>query len=292
MGSRNLKCKVAIGAVLAGVVTTTGLSAGARSAGACVSIGGGGGGTSDPVCVSPPPAPSTAPPTVWGVDTTDNVQQTNDITLTRNDLGSTPYFVGRYIIWGGGSTLSSQEANYILSQGVRIMPISSPPNSYLLGATKGQAEAQAMINQAHNLGIPPYTVLWRDVETNYSVDAAYVGAFHSTFATSTYFGGFYENPDNGAFPTAFCNANAANADIAADVQLWASEPDFAGYDPHASKRPVWQPDYPRCAQANTTVAWQYEIRSLFPAITAPNVDVDEMPVNDTCLLWKSPTMTC
>jgi hypothetical protein len=220
---------------------------------------------------------------LWGIDTTDNVQAANDIVRTQGQLGS-PQFVGRYFIWDGGPTLSIAEANYIHSQNLPILLLDSPANSNLTGSAVGADEAQKAINKARSMGVPPGTALFRDVETGYGIDAAYISAFYGTIRGSGYVPGFYENAVNGAFSGAYCGAVAQNPVIGTGTALFASEWEFQGGDPHRAAMRTWGPATPPCQ--NTTVAWQYEEKGLFPpGLPAPNVDVDEYQARYCSLLW-------
>jgi hypothetical protein len=227
----------------------------------------------------PPPAPAF----LWGIDTIDNVQTANDIAMTNDDLGS-PSLVGRYLIFERGQSIASTEVQYIHSLNLKILLIVDQANRNLLGATVAVAEAQAAIAAAQNLGVPAGTALFRDVETNSPIDPAYVTAWYSTVLASGYVPAFYENPLNGPFSANYCAAVAQNAAIGTGTFLWSSEPEQQGSDPHQSARPSWAPSQPPCQ--STTVAWQYLIRSLFPAnLPAPNVDVDQYWASFSRLLW-------
>ncbi|HEX3540492.1 MAG TPA: glycoside hydrolase domain-containing protein [Acidimicrobiales bacterium] len=221
---------------------------------------------------------------LWGIDTTDNVKTTNDLAQTKVQLG-TPAFVGRYLVWDGGSTLGSDEAQYIHGQGVRILAIidPAPPAGGLTGAAVAQAEASRGINQARLLGVPAGAALFRDVENTTQIDAAYIAGWAAAFAGSGYVPGIYENPSNSSFPSSYCSA-VSSSPLAASIALWSDEPQVNA-DPRQTGVPAWNPYRPACQ--NSTVAWQYLIRSLFPAgVAAPNVDVDEFAASAAfSLLW-------
>ncbi len=222
---------------------------------------------------------------LWGIDTTDNVQGANDIARTQAQLGA-PQFVGRYLIWDGGATLSIAEANYIHSQNLPILLLDSPANSNLTGSGVATGEAQQAVNKARSMGVPPGRALFRDVETGYQIDAAYISAFYGAIRGSGYVPGFYENAVNGAFAGAYCGALAQNPAIGTGAVLFASEWEFQGGDPHRAAMRPWAPATPPCQ--NTTVAWQYEEKGLFPpGLPAPNVDVDEYQARYCSLLWGS-----
>jgi hypothetical protein len=228
---------------------------------------------------SPPGAlqPAAAHPALWGIDTTDNVQTSGDITQTKADLGA-PQFVGRYLIYS--SQLSSTEAAYIHGQGLSILLIDDPNHVF----TSGTVDAQQAIAQAKSLGVPSGIAIFRDVETNDPITSTYIAAYFAAFSGSGYTTGFYENAINGPFDGAYCAAVAANKKIANNSLLYSSEPEHTGSNPRRSAKPRFGPNVPGCA--NRTAAWQYLERGLFPAGTWPNVDVDELAGRFSAFLWS------
>lgn len=218
-----------------------------------------------------------AHPALWGIDTTDNVQTSGDITLTKSDLG-TPQFVGRYLIYS--SRLSVAEAAYIHIQGLSILLIDDPNHVF----TSGSVDAQQATAQASALGVPHGTAIFRDVETNDPITSTYIAAYFAAFHGSGYTAGFYENAINGPFTGAYCAAVAANKTIANNSLLYSSEPEHTGSNPRRSAKPPFGPNKPGCA--NRTAAWQYLERGLFPAGTWPNVDVDELAGRFSGFLWS------
>jgi hypothetical protein len=218
---------------------------------------------------------------LWGVDTVDNVMTTNDVTATRNQLGA-PAFIGRYLIFEAGNSLGPDEVTYIHNQGIRILTIVDQRNRTLTGAAVGQAEATQGVNQARAMGVPLGKALFRDVEVSDPIDAAYITAWAETVASAGYVPGMYENPINGAFAASYCSAVAAVPALAG-MAIWSDQPQTTGADPRQTAAPSWNPFRPACQ--NNTVAWQYIIRSGFPTIPAPNVDVNEFAASQAFLLW-------
>jgi hypothetical protein len=212
----------------------------------------------------------------WGIDTVDNVETGNIIAQTRADLGA-PRFVGRYLIYS--SELSSTEAQYIHQQGLPILLIDDPNRAFTSGAT----DARQAIGQATALGVAHGVAIFRDVETSDPVSATYIAAYVAAFTGSGYVPGFYENPINGAYASAYCSLVSTNPAAVKGVLLYSSEPEHTGANPHRTARPHYGPNVPGCA--NRTAAWQYLERGLFPAGTWPNVDVDEVPSRFSAVLW-------
>lgn len=65
--------------------------------------------------------------------------------------------------------------------------------------------------------------------------------------------------------------------------LFSSQPGRLRVPVTKAEAPSYQPDVPSCA--NTTVAWQYQIRTNFPVGSYPNVDVVVFEGGRTGLLW-------
>ena len=221
--------------------------------------------------------PAAGHPALWGIDTTDNVQTSGDITQTEADLG-TPQFVGRYLVYS--SRLSPTEAAYIHGLGMSILLIDDPNHVF----TSGGVDAQDAIAHARALGVPHGIAIFRDVETNDPITSTYIAAYVAAFSGSGYIAGFYENAINGPFDSAYCGAVASNKAIANKTLLYSSEPEHTGSNPRRSARPHFGPNVPACA--NRTAAWQYLERGLFPAGTWPNVDVDELAGRFSAFLWS------
>ena len=192
--------------------------------------------------------------------------------------------------------MSVSEVAYLHSEGVSVLLIADP-GRFGSGNPGGSAEAAAAIQEAQELGAPPGTAIFRDVETGDSITAAYIESWYQAFAQSPsgYVPGFYENAYTGAFTGssgAFCTAVGAIPSIASGTVLWSSElePEYGDqtYYPTPQNAPAWGPVEPPCAA--TTVAWQYEERGGFPAGSGdPNVDVDlfSTAAGYPALLWGS-----
>jgi hypothetical protein len=218
-------------------------------------------------------------PTLWGIDTTDNVQQDNDLSNTQAALGALPQCVGRYLVWD--SELSSAEALYARTSGVAILLIDSPDQDF----NNASGDAQQAIAQAESLDVPSGTAIFRDVEAGSPITTSYITGYYDAFQGSGYIPGFYENPGTGLFNSAYCAAVTADPTIG-EMPLYSSEPELESYVPNASQAPAWTPETPSCA--NTTVAWQYleqGVNSASWPLNSPNVDVDEFDAAYGDLLW-------
>jgi hypothetical protein len=235
------------------------------------------------------PVSAQATPTLWGIDTLDNIQQTGDLTATQSVLGR-PQFAAQYLVWGGETPLTSADAQFISSSGVAILLIDSPNQRF--GDPTG--DAQTAIARAQSLGVPSGTAIFRDVEAESPITESYILSYYSAFQGSRYVPGFYENPNGGSdqpFNSQYCAA-VQNNSVIGSVPLWSSSPEKYSYTPYASQDPAWIwggfPGTPSCA--NNTVAWQYLERGVgdnWPG-DGPNVDVDEFNAAYSSLLWDGP----
>ncbi len=213
----------------------------------------------------------------WGIDTVSNVQTGNIIAQTTTELGA-PQFVGRYLIYS--SELSAAEAQYIHQHGLSILLIDDPNRAF----TSGTTDAQQALAQATSLRVAQGVAIFRDVETSDPITSTYIAAYVAAFVGSGYVPGFYENPINGLFSGAYCSLVSGDPAAVRGALLYSSEPEQTGSNPRRSARPHFGPNVPGCA--NHTAAWQYLERSLFPAGTWPNVDVDELPSRFSKDLWS------
>ncbi len=253
-------------------------------------------------------AAASYPATLWGIDSCDSA--TSVVPIAETVGMGTPAFIGRYLGSNrcGTNGLSAAEVSFLASNGVSILLIADADgfntSSVQAETAQGTSEAQTAIQQAHTLGAPPGTAIFRDVEIYDGISTPYIESWYQAFADSGsgYVPGFYENSYNTAGPFAgtsgaWCSAVAAEPALANGVALWTNEFEpyywYPGqqppYFPIAGNAPPWDPadetPYPLPC-ANTTVAWQYEINSGFPVPNNdPNVDVDEFLSAYSSLLW-------
>src|SRR5207248_7679905 len=123
----------------------------------------------------------------------------------------TPQFFGRYL--SGRYAMTADEVRFAFSQGIRILVLDArrgpTPD---LGYAAGQLAATNAVASAVELGVPSGVGIFRDVETDATIDSGFVRGYVDTLRGSSYVAGFYGNPANGAFSSAYCGAVAANAD--------------------------------------------------------------------------------
>lgn len=189
---------------------------------------------------------------VWGVDSATNV--TEDLyQCVLNNYGK-PEFWGRYLVRveGAAEGITRKEVELLHNSGTKILPIYS---NFLIaiGEREGRIMAQNAAFHAKRLGIPEGTMLFANVENFFEVDAAWVNGYVEAMRPTGYKPGFYHDPDEGNFSSAYCQAVSQNKQVAVQSVLWSAEP-----EPGITSRrdaPEFDPAKPTC-QANVW-AWQY-----------------------------------
>lgn len=220
-------------------------------------------------------AESPTPRTLWGVDSVDRVTPSvlSDIAST---LG-TPQFFGRYL--GGRYAMTAGEVRFAFSRGIRILVIDAQRGGTPdVGYAAGKLAATNAVASAVELGLPARVGIFRDIETDASIDAGFVRGYVDTLRRSSYAPGFYGNPANGAFAGAYCGA------VAADPGYGSTYVFSAEYEPGRAPQaqaPAFVPFPPPCA--SRVVAWQYgepsgDAVAAVPycsrTVSCPNVDTD------------------
>jgi Domain of unknown function (DUF1906) len=219
-----------------------------------------------------------SPGTSWGIDTASATSASYLSELDQN-LG-VPQFVGRYVVYGGGTPLQSSEASFLHDSDISIMLIVSPANGTLTSASTAVTEANQAVSAAEALGVPKGVALFRDVENDYTINSAYIIAWWQQISKAGYAPGFYENPLSGrsGFNSAYCASVAANGGVGTGLALYSDEPELHSYGYQESVAPAWAADVPSCT--NNTTAWQYKEN-----YKSPNADVDEYQTANSSYLW-------
>jgi hypothetical protein len=224
--------------------------------------------------------------TMWGIDTTSVVGSSfiSQVETASNPYTyGTPQFVGRYFVWGGGTTLSASEASWLLGNVGPILMLDDPAGTVLTDAD-GTTDATQAIAAASALGVPGGTALFRDVEEGDSVTAGYIENYVQTIDNQgTYVPGFYEDPSGGVFNAEFCAAESSVPEVA-NAPLYSSEPEELSYTFAQSQAPAFAPAQPSCS--NTTVGWQYLEAGVLNPPGELNVDVDEYQSQYLSYLWN------
>jgi hypothetical protein len=218
---------------------------------------------------------STTAPVLWGVDSVLPITPT--LLADIDSAFGPPDFFGRYLT--GRDAVTRQEAGVAFGHGVGILLLDNGLGTAIqTGSDRGTAAAVAASTAAAALGVPAGVAIFRDVETASAVDTAFVRGYVDAMAQTPYIAGFYGNPVNGEFASAYCGAVAASPAYSG-VAFFSSEPE-PGRGPR-SQAPAFAPAALPCP--STTVAWQYGEpgSKAFPqpcvslAAACPHVDADE-----------------
>jgi hypothetical protein len=227
-----------------------------------------------------PVAGAVASTPLWGVDTIATT--TRPFVHRVTSTTGAPQFVGRYLTYGAGPTLTAGGARSLHAADIPILLIASPAVTELTTSSAAVDDAEAAVARAKSLGVPPGVAIFRDVENDYDITSPYIAAWYRTVSDAGYVAGFYENPLRqwSDFDQAYCRAVARNPAVGQRTVLYSDEPEAGRYVFARSALPRWAPRTPRCT--NNTVAWQYKESD--PAV---NVDVDEVRSQDAQYLWAT-----
>ncbi|WP_112180547.1 glycoside hydrolase domain-containing protein [Paraliobacillus zengyii] len=189
---------------------------------------------------------------LWGVDSTTNV--TKDLYNSVLKKYRKPEYWGRYITSVEGVTegLTQTEVELLHNSGTKILPIYSK-FATAIGSREGRTMAQNAVFHARRLGIPEGTIIFANIENLLEVDKDWVVGYVEAMYPTGYKPGFYNDPNQGDFSSAYCQAVSENDQIAVQAVLWSAEPD-TGISKQR-KAPKFEPSTPNCT-ANIW-AWQY-----------------------------------
>jgi hypothetical protein len=190
--------------------------------------------------------------TIWGVDSAEAANE-ELYACVKNKYGKPKYW-GRYLTRkeGVNEGLSKGEILFLHMKGIRIMPIYND-FSAALTYRQGQITARNAIFHANRLSFPNDTVIFANIENFFQVDEAWIRAWVDVFYPSGYRPGFYHDPKEGDFSTAFCTAAKKNEKVSSQSILWSSEP-----EKKVSKEkeaPIFKPNKPNCH--SLVWGWQY-----------------------------------
>jgi hypothetical protein len=188
----------------------------------------------------------------WGVDSAQKVTDELFQCVVRN-FGY-PKFWGRYLVRvpGVSEGLTKQEISFIRGKGVKILPIY---NSFreATGYRQGRVAASNAVFNARRLGIPKGVPLFANVERFFQVDDEWIKGWTDVMFTSGYKSGIYNDPTEGGFNLAFCNAVKEDSKVKIQNILWSAEPDLKPSGPQ--NLPKYNPKSPNCG--GNVWAWQY-----------------------------------
>ena len=219
---------------------------------------------------------------LWGVDSckafTDSYWGTSGLLPQIVSQYGKPDFWGRYLTNTVCPGISANEIHAAAYYGMGILPIYNDYNcSAVVGYANGHSYADAAVQTAEGLGIPPDHALAIDIEPASSdcpgaanIDTGFIEGWYDGVYGAGYVPAYYGNGTNGSeFANAWCTTVAILPNIARDSYLWSFEPSLIGSFTRASA-PGYAAYNPGCA--GTTAAWQYQIGSYS---ANPNIDSDE-----------------
>ncbi|MDF3000889.1 MAG: hypothetical protein K0Q48_1008 [Bacillota bacterium] len=188
----------------------------------------------------------------WGVDSSQSVTEDTFQCVIRN-LGY-PRFWGRYLtrVSGVSEGLSEQEAFFIHSKGIKILPIYNAFRE-AIGYLRGIEAAEDAVFHAQSLGIPIGTPLFANIERFFGIDKEWILGWTEAIVRRGYVSGIYNDPVTGEFNQAFCSAVNQNERVKQLTILWSAEPELAPSG--AWDSPSYRPAVPACG-GNVPV-WQY-----------------------------------
>jgi len=225
---------------------------------------------------------------IWGFDTSQPANTKFLASKAITKLGH-PRFVGQYLeYWQGAHDVITPAAvTAIHAAHARIMLIANPRvrGNDLTTSRQAMTDANLAVNAARRLHAPDNVAIFRDVENNYHITAAYVKAWVATITKNKYKAGFYENPrESGpeSFTKAYCGAVQSNSAIPGQTVLFSDQP-IDGTSQYESQAPRWNPASPVLGSCTSqTIAWQYLLHRTH---APPNADPDEALPGDLRYFW-------
>lgn len=189
---------------------------------------------------------------LWGVDSAASVKE-NLYNCVINNFGK-PMFWGRYLttIQNVNEGLTPTEIRFLHQKGVKVMPIYNDFRE-AVGYRQGQVVARNAIFNAQRLGFPKGTFIFANIEKFFKVDEAWIRGYVDTFYPSNYRPGIYNDPQEGDFSKAFCEAAKKHERVRVQTVLWSAQP-----EPGVTAQkdaPTFNPAKPPCV--GNVWAWQY-----------------------------------
>ncbi|MEB3102880.1 glycoside hydrolase domain-containing protein [Ferviditalea candida] len=189
---------------------------------------------------------------LWGVDSAARVSASSYQCVVGN-FGA-PVFWGRYLktVSGYADGLTRSEADFLHGKGIKILPIYSDFR-IATGYDKGRIIARNAVYHAKMLDVPSDVFLFANIEKFFSVDDAWIRGWVETLYPSGYRPGFYHDPVERNFSSAYCKASSAQPLVRTQSVLWSAAP-LPGPTTKA-EAPTFKPSAPPCA--SNVWLWQY-----------------------------------
>ncbi|KGX87234.1 glycoside hydrolase domain-containing protein [Pontibacillus litoralis] len=189
---------------------------------------------------------------IWGVDSAQAV--TKELyNCVLNHYGKPKYW-GRYLttVPNASEGLTPQEIDLLQNSGTKVMAIYNNFKE-ATGYRKGRVTAQNAAFHANRLKFPQGNILFANVEKFFDVDEEWIRGYVDAMYNTNYKPGFYNDPVNGPFQKAYCDALAKDNRVGTQAVLWSAEPETGVTK--ARKAPKFNPQKPNC-KANVW-GWQY-----------------------------------
>jgi hypothetical protein len=188
----------------------------------------------------------------WGVDSSKTV--TRDLyNCVLKNFGK-PLFWGRYLttVEDASAGLTREEIVLLHNSGTKVLPIYNNFTSSV-GYRGGMTSAVDAASSARRLGIPKGVPIFAKVEPFFEVDAEWLRGWYEGIQPRGYLAGYYNDPSEGSFSSAYCKAAQKNERIPADTILWSADPDRG--TTKAGNAPRFNPKSPSCK--GNVWNWQY-----------------------------------
>ena len=191
---------------------------------------------------------------IWGVDSA--VAVTEELFQCVKSSFGYPKYWGRYLaeVPNVSDGLTKEEITLIRNKGIKVMPLYNI-NVSAVGYEQGRVMARNAVFHARKLGIPENVVIFAKIEKSFEVDEAFIRAWVETILPTGFRSGFYINPAEGEFSSAYCESIKNNSEIAVQSILWSAAPEQGVTK--ESRAPRYNPASPRCR--SNVWAWQYGI---------------------------------
>lgn len=212
---------------------------------------------------------------VWGVDSAQEVTKELYDCVLKN-FGKPEYW-GRYLttVPNTSEGLTSKEISLLHNSGTKVMPIYNNFKS-ATGYRKGKVTAQNATFHAQRLKFPKGRVLFAHVEKAFNVDESWIRGYVDGLYNTDYKPGFYIDPVNGPFSSAYCKAVSKDSRVSNQSVLWSAQPERGVSK--ARKAPKFNPAKPKCK--SNVWGWQY-------GQNAKNCPIDTNVIDDRLynMLW-------
>lgn len=226
--------------------------------------------------------PVVEPPEIlWGVDSGARI--TEEYLQAVRDIYGDPAVWARYLHDEGATkeprAILESELEIARQNNLLILVIDyNPGTEQLIGYQKALDSANTALRNAQRLGIPNSVAIFANVEPDglADVDSEWIKGWFDGISAGGYEVGYYGDPEESEFSTAYCQAVSENASIGSQSVLWSFQP-FVGRTTKADA-PDFAPQLPPCA--GSVLAWQY---GLEPPPEAPPDDFPREPHIDTDL---------